>query len=411
MPPASSPVEASGERVSAPRLTAAPPVVEGAAVALCGEGCSVLLALASKAQGLTGPSWPNSLPCFQARIERESEVSDMTSFIHGLPKAELHLHIEGTLEPELRFKLAGRNDIALPYRDIDEMRAGYVFHDLSSFLPVYYDAMSVLVKPQDFYDLAWSYLERAASENIRYAEIFFDPQAHTSRGVEFHSVISGLRGALFDARRLLGIRAQLILCILRDHSAEYAMATLLESLPYRDSIIGIGLDSDERDNPPTKFAAVFARAKSEGYRLTMHCDVDQLDIVDHIRQCLSVIGVERIDHGVNVLESDELVAEAATRGIGFTVCPVSNRYVTGDLKDTELKLMLERGLKVTVNSDDPAYFAAYLTANLESLASSASLTKAELVQLERNAFEIAWLSTGAKEELLAELAHYAAGNP
>ncbi len=335
-------------------------------------------------------------------------MSDTTSFIQGLPKAELHLHIEGTLEPELRFKLAERNGIPLPYRDIVEMRASYVFHDLSSFLPVYYDAMSVLQTPQDFYDLAWAYFEKAASANIRYAEIFFDPQAHTSRGVPFHSVISGLSGALLDARRLLGIRAQLILCILRDHSAEYAMATLLESLPYKDSIIGIGLDSDERANPPEKFAAVFARARSEGYRLTMHCDVDQLDITDHIRQCLEVIGVERIDHGVNVLESEDLVAKAAARGIGFTVCPISNRFVTGSLKDAELKRMLYLGLRVTVNSDDPAYFAAYLTENLEAVADSASLSHLELVQLQRNAFEISWLSTKAKEDLLEELDLYAA---
>ena len=335
-------------------------------------------------------------------------MSDMTSFIQGLPKAELHLHIEGTFEPQLRFTLAERNSIPLPYSNVEEMRAAYIFHDLSSFLPVYYDAMSVLQKPQDFYDLAWAYFEKAASANIRYAEIFFDPQAHTSRGVEFHSVISGLRGAVLDARRLLGVRGQLILCILRDHPAEYAMATLLESLPYRDAIIGIGLDSDERGNPPEKFAAVFARARSEGYRLTMHCDVDQLDIADHIRQCLDLIGVDRIDHGVNILESDDLVAEAAKRGIGFTVCPVSNRYVTGSLKDAELKRMLDLGLKVTVNSDDPAYFAAYLTENLESVASAAGLTKAQLVQLERNAFEISWLPTQAKEELLAELDQYAA---
>ena len=335
-------------------------------------------------------------------------MSDMTSFIQGLPKAELHLHIEGTLEPELRFKLAERNGVPLPYRDIVEMRASYIFHDLSSFLPVYYDAMSVLRTPQDFYDLAWAYLEKAASTNIRYAEIFFDPQAHTSRGVPFHSVISGLSGALLDARRLLGVRGQLILCILRDHSAEYAMATLLESLPYKDSIIGIGLDSDEHGNPPEKFAAVFARARSEGYRLTMHCDVDQLDTTHHIRQCLDVIGVERIDHGVNILESEELVAEAAARGIGFTVCPISNRFVTGSLKDAELKKMLDLGLKVTVNSDDPAYFASYLTENLESVAASASLSRLELVQLERNAFEISWLPTWAKEDLLDELDQYAA---
>jgi adenosine deaminase len=334
-------------------------------------------------------------------------MSEMESFIQGLPKAELHLHIEGSLEPELRFKLAGRNNLSLPYKDIDEMRAGYIFHDLSSFLPVYYDAMSVLRTPQDFYDLAWAYLEKAAAANIRYVEMFFDPQAHTSRGVEFHAVVAGLRGALLDGRRLLGVRGQLIMCILRDHSAEYAMATLLDSLPYKDSIIGIGLDSDERDNPPEKFAAVFARARAEGYRLTMHCDVDQLNAIDHIRQCLDVIKVERIDHGVNVLESDELVAEAAARGIGFTVCPVSNRYVTGNLKDVELKQMLARGLKVTVNSDDPAYFAAYLSSNLETVAASASLTKADLVQLERNAFEISWLSTDAKEGLLSELDSYA----
>jgi adenosine deaminase len=331
----------------------------------------------------------------------------MTSFIQGLPKAELHLHIEGSLEPQLRFKLAERNAMALPSRDIDEMRSAYIFHDLSSFLPVYYDAMSVLQKPQDFYDLAWAYFERAASANIRYAEIFFDPQAHTSRGVEFHSVISGLRGAVLDARRLLGVRGQLIMCILRDQSAEYAMATLLESLPYKDSIIGIGLDSDERANPPTKFAAVFARARSEGYRLTMHCDVDQLNSTDHIRQCLEVIGVDRIDHGINILESPELVAEAAQRGIGFTVCPISNRYVTGNLKATELKRMLDLGLKVTVNSDDPAYFAGYLTENLESVASSAALTRAQLVQLEQNAFDIAWLPTETREEFLAELDQYA----
>jgi adenosine deaminase len=197
------------------------------------------------------------------------------------------------------------------------------------------------------------------------------------------------------------------MCILRDQSAEYAMATLLESLPYKDSIIGIGLDSDERANPPTKFAAVFARARSEGYRLTMHCDVDQLNSTDHIRQCLEVIGVDRIDHGINILESPELVAEAAQRGIGFTVCPISNRYVTGNLKATELKRMLDLGLKVTVNSDDPAYFAGYLTENLESVASSAALTRAQLVQLEQNAFDIAWLPTETREEFLAELGQYA----
>lgn len=334
-------------------------------------------------------------------------MADQKSFVQGLPKAELHLHIEGTLEPELRFTLAERNHVELPYADVAEMRASYVFDDLTSFLGIYYDAMLVLQTPQDFYDLAWSYLERAASENVRYAEIFFDPQAHTSRGVPFYNVITGLRGAINDARRL-GVRAQLIMCILRDHSAPYAMATLLESLPYKDSIVAIGLDSDERDNPPEKFADVFRRAREEGYHLTMHCDVDQQNSTEHIRQCLEVIGVERIDHGVNVLEDDELVTEALKRGLGFTVCPVSNRFVTGDLKAKELKQMLDLGLKVTVNSDDPAYFAAYVVDNLVTLAEAAELSRDELVQLERNAFEVSWLPSGTKEALLCELDAYAA---
>lgn len=329
-------------------------------------------------------------------------------FVKQLPKAELHLHIEGSLEPELRFRLAERNSLSLPYDDVEDMRKSYVFHDLTSFLPVYYDAMSVLLTPQDFYDLAFSYLERAASENVRYAEIFFDPQAHTSRGVPFHSVISGLTGALLDARRLLGVRAQLIMCMLRDHSPAFAMATLMESLPYRDSIVGIGLDSDERDNPPEKFASVFRRARQEGYRITMHCDVDQPNTTEHIRQCLELVGVERIDHGVNILDDATLTEEAARRGLGFTVCPVSNRYVTGDLKAQQLREMLDRGLRATVNSDDPAYFRAYVSDNLAAAVEAGGLSEADLVQLERNAFEIAWVPTGVKEELLAELDRFAA---
>ncbi len=334
-------------------------------------------------------------------------MAEVPSFIRGLPKAELHLHIEGSLEPELRFRLAERNNMALPYADVAEMRSSYVFHDLSSFLPVYYDAMAVLQAPHDFYDLAFAYLQRAASENVRYAEIFFDPQAHTSRGVPFHNVITGLSGAINDARRL-GIKAQLIMCILRDHPAAYAMATLLESLPYKDSIVAIGLDSDERDNPPEKFADVFRRARAEGYHLTMHCDVDQQNTTEHIRQCLEVIDVERIDHGMNILEDDHLVEEALKRGLGFTVCPVSNRFVTGDLKASELKRMLDDGLKATVNSDDPAYFNAYVTDNLAAAADAVELSRDDLVRLERNAFEVSWLASGPKEDLLAELDRYAA---
>ena len=368
--------------------------------------------MTNRQEGPEGPRTPNRADNATAggRDDAGPGVAPaLREFVRRLPKAELHLHIEGTLEPELRFELAARNHIALPYRDVEEMRASYVFHDLSSFLPVYYDAMSVLVDAQDFFDLARAYLERAAAENVRYAEIFFDPQAHTSRGVEFHAVISGLRRAVVDARRRLGVRAQLIMCILRDHSAEYAMATLMESLPYKDAIVGIGLDSDERGNPPEKFAAVFRRAREEGYHLTMHCDVDQPDTTSHIRQCLELVDVERIDHGVNVLDEDSLADEARRRGLAFTLCPVSNRYVTGDLKARQLREMLDRGLRPTVNSDDPAYFRAYVTENLLAVAEAAGLGEAELVRLERNAFEAAWLPTAPKEELLAELDRFAAG--
>ena len=334
-------------------------------------------------------------------------MSDIAAFIRGLPKIELHLHIEGSLEPELRFALAQRNRTQLAYADVAELRASYRFNDLTSFLVSYYEGMEVLVTADDFYDLAWAYLRRANDENVRYVEMFFDPQAHTSRGVAFGRIVGGLRRAIVDARQQLGVRAELIMCFLRDYPAEYAMATLVQSLPYREWIVGVGLDSDERDNPPTKFAEVFARARSEGYQITMHCDVDQNNTVEHIRQCLDVIGVDRIYHGVNVLESEELTMEVGRRGLGLTTCPISNRWVTGDLKAAEIKRLLEFGLRVTVNSDDPAYFGAYVTDNLVALQEAADLGPAELVQLERNAIEISWLPSRAKDELITEIERYA----
>ncbi|REE96725.1 adenosine deaminase [Thermomonospora umbrina] len=332
----------------------------------------------------------------------------MRSFIAGLPKCELHLHIEGTLEPELKLALAERNGVPLPHSTVEEVRAAYEFDSLASFLVGYYDGMRVLLTEPDFYDLATAYLRRASAQNVRYAEIFFDPQAHTSRGVPFDVVIRGLRRALLDAERTWGVRAQLIMCFLRDFQAEYAMATLLESLPYREWIVGVGLDSDERGNPPEKFAEVFARARREGYLLTMHCDVDQENSTEHIRQCLEVIGVDRIDHGVNALEDPALVAEIARRGLGLTVCPISNGYVTGDRKTDAIRRMLDLGLRVTINSDDPSYFQAYVGENLEAVHEALGLTAAELVRLEHNAFEVAWLPRTIRDALLAELNAYAA---
>jgi adenosine deaminase len=333
---------------------------------------------------------------------------DVTEFIRGVPKVELHLHIEGTLEPELKFDLAARNAIALPYADAAAMREGYDFDDLPSFLACYYEGMSVLRTAEDYADLTRAYLRRAHSQNVRYAEIFFDPQAHTSRGVAFDTVLAGLRTALLEARREHGLRAQLIMCFLRDLSADYAMATLLDSLRYRDWIVGVGLDSDERGNPPAKFADVFRRARAEGYQLTMHCDVDQEGSTDHIRECLDVIGVGRVDHGVNAVEDQTLWRDLERRGIGLTCCPISNRYVTGSLKAKEIKELLDRGVRVTVNSDDPAYFPGYVTENLLALHDAVGLSIADVVRLQRNALEVAWMPEPLRTELAAELDRYAA---
>lgn len=330
-------------------------------------------------------------------------MTDIAQFIHDLPKCELHVHLEGTLEPDMKFVLAKRNGIDLGYGSVEEIRASYDFTDLSSFLTIYYSGMSVLLTEQDFFDLTYAYLKKARSENILYAEMFFDPQAHTARGVGFSTVITGIRRAQEAAERDLGIASQLIMCFLRDESAGYAMATLLESLPFKEWIIGVGLDSDERGNPPVKFAAVFARAREEGYRLTMHCDVNQQNSIDHIKQCLDRIGVERIDHGVNSLDDESVAAEVAKRGLALTVCPVSNAFVTDGTQAWAIKKMLERGMKVTLNSDDPAYFNAYLEENFRVVQKELDLDRAALAQLSRNAFEATWLSDDKKSAYMAKL--------
>lgn len=332
--------------------------------------------------------------------------SDLAAFVRGLPKAELHLHLEGTLEPELKFRLARRNGIELPERTVDEVRQTYDFHDLTSFLQVYYPAMRVLQRAPDFHDLAYEYLLRAHAHGVRHVEMFFDPQAHTGRGVSFDTVIGGYRSAIVRAQREVGISAELILCFLRDHSAEYAMATLLEALPYRGWIIGVGLDSDERGNPPSKFAAVFERARHEGFQLTMHCDIDQQNSLEHIRQALEDIAVDRIDHGTNIVEDERLVEFAKSRGIAFTCCPVSNSFVTAQMKSAEITGLLERGVTVTVNSDDPAYFGAYAAENYTALADQAGLDSGQLAELARNSFRASWITPARRERYLAEIDEY-----
>jgi adenosine deaminase len=335
-------------------------------------------------------------------------MSDLRGFIAGMPKCELHVHIEGTLEPEMKFELAKRNGMTLPYKDAAEMRAAYDFHDLPSFLKIYYEGMRVLVHEPDFFDLTFAYLTKAHSQNVRYVEMFFDPQPHTGRGVPFDVIIRGIRRAQLEAERTLGIKSQLILCFLRDWSAEFAMTTLVQSLPYREWIVGVGLDSDEKNNPPVKFKAVFERARKEGYFLTMHCDVDQQNSTEHIRQCLEEIGVDRIDHGVNVLDSKQLSDEVARRQLALTVCPVSNAFVTNGSKAMEIKRMLELGIRATVHSDDPAYFRGYMNENFVCTQEEADLGPKEIVQLSRNAFESTWLPRPTKDRFLTELDAYAA---
>ena len=327
----------------------------------------------------------------------------MRDFIQQLPKAELHVHLEGTLEPEHIFALAERNGIDLPYATPEDVVAAYDFHDLPSFLAIYYAAMDVLREEEDFYELALHYFRRAAEQNVVYVEPFFDPQAHTSRGVAFDTVINGIHRAQQEARDSLGVHSNLIMCFLRDMSAESAAEHLEMAKPHLDKLIGVGLDSDEKDNPPSKFAAVFAAARELGLKLTMHCDVNQKDILEHIGECLDLIEVDRIDHGVNALESDALCAEIARRGLGLTVCPVSNRFVVQNLTGDEIREMLARGMKATINSDDPAYFRAYMNENLQALADEAGFTRDELRTLTRNAFEVSWLPDGEKSAYIARV--------
>lgn len=334
-------------------------------------------------------------------------MSKLKAFIEEMPKSELHVHIEGTLEAGMKFQLAKRNQVRLPYKSERALRAAYNFDDLPSFLAVYYEGMSVLLTEQDFFDVAYAYLKKARSQHVLYTEMFFDPQAHTARGVSYDTVIRGIRRAQMMAETSLGIRSQLVMCFLRDWSAEFAMSTLLQSLPYKEWIIGVGLDSDEKNNPPIKFAQVFKRAREEGYLLTMHCDADQQNSVSHIWQAVRDIGVNRIDHGVNALEDKQLCDEIKRRSLALTVCPISNSHVTHSAKSETIAAMLEAGMRVTVNSDDPAYFPGYMNENLIRVQQDVDLGKAGLVQLAENAFEGAWLPRATKDRYIAELKAYA----
>jgi adenosine deaminase len=327
----------------------------------------------------------------------------MTGPAYTLPKAELHLHIEGTFEPELIFAFAERNRIALPYRSVEALRHAYRFTDLQSFLTLYYAAMNALQTEQDFAELADAYFRRAREQGVVHAEIFFDPQAHTARGVAFETVIDGLWSAVRESERRYGISAQLILCFLRDQSPDSAMATLDRALPYGDRIVAVGLDSAEAGNPPSKFRRVFERALAEGWKTVAHAGEEGPPA--YVWEALDLLRVSRVDHGVRSLEDPRLVARLRDERIPLTVCPFSNvkLRVVEQLRDHPLATMLDAGLVATVNSDDPAYFGGYVGDNLAAVAEALALPPSALITLARNSFEASFIDGGVRDGYLARL--------
>lgn len=327
----------------------------------------------------------------------------MEELIRALPKAELHIHIEGTLEPEMMFELAARNGVALRFASVEEVRAAYAFTDLQSFLDIYYEGMAVLQTERDFHDLARAYFERAHADGVRHAELFFDPQAHTERGVALETVLNGLHAAMEEARADLGITSMLILCFLRHLPAEAAMATLEEALPFRDRIAGVGLDSSEAGHPPEDFEEVYARARAAGLRAVAHAGEEGPP--EYVWEALDILEVERIDHGVRSEEDEGLLERLVRDRVPLTMCPLSNvkLRVVDRLEDHNLKRLLNRGVRVTINSDDPAYFGGYIGQNYVETAAALGLTRDEVVAIARNSIEATFLDAAAKAALLAEI--------
>ncbi len=326
----------------------------------------------------------------------------MDKFIERLPKVELHCHIEGTLEPELMFKIGKRNGIELPFNSVDEVKAAYDFTNLQSFLDIYYQGTNVLLHEEDFYEMTAAYLTRIKKQNVRHTEIFFDPQTHTGRGVPFETLIKGITRALRES----DISSKLILCFLRHLSAAEAMKTLEEALPYKKWITAVGLDSSEKDNPPEKFKEVFDRAREEGFLAVAHAGEE--GSADYIWQALKLLNACRIDHGVRCIEDPKLVQHLKSRHIPLTVCPLSNVKLClfKEMKDHNIKELFDAGLLVTINSDDPAYFGGYIEENFKAVAAALSLTKEQIYQIARNGIEASFLSKDEKQELFNEIDHY-----
>lgn len=327
----------------------------------------------------------------------------METFIKQLPKAELHLHIEGTLEPELLFKLAQRNQVTLPYQSIEDVKKAYHFENLQSFLDVYYAGTRVLIQEEDFYELTSAYLERANQQNIRHIELFFDPQTHTDRGIAFQTVVSGIHHALQDAEKKFNISSKLIMCFLRDLSQDSAMQTLHQALPFKDLIAGVGLDSAEINNPPSKFQQVYEEAIKHGFLPVAHAGEEGPP--EYIWQALDLLKVRRIDHGVRCVKDQKLVQRLVLEQTPLTVCPLSNikLCVFKNMKEHPIKQMLEMGLCVNINSDDPAYFGGYVNENFIAVHQALDLSKDQIRQLAINSFRASFLSTEMKNQFIEEI--------
>jgi len=338
-------------------------------------------------------------------------MTSMESFIRRIPKAELHLHIEGTLEPEMMFELARKHRLALPYASVEQLRQAYSFSNLQSFLDIYYQGADVLRDEDDFHALTSAYVRRAHADGVVHAEIFFDPQTHTARGVPFATVIGGIHSALEEARRALGITHRLILCFLRHLSAQDAMTTLEQALPHVCAITAVGLDSSEAGHPPSKFAEVFARARSEGLLTVAHAGEEGPP--EYVSQALDLLQVKRVDHGVRSAEDPALLARLVRDRVPLTVCPLSNvrLRVFDRMEDHNLKRLLRQGLCVTVNSDDPAYFGGYVAENYLAAFRALVLSRADIVQLASNSFEASFLPQAEKEGWLAQVRRFNADAP
>ncbi|GAA0797422.1 adenosine deaminase [Psychrobacter piscatorii] len=327
----------------------------------------------------------------------------MIDLIQKLPKAELHLHIEGSLEPELMFRLAKKNNVEIPYDSVEDVRAAYNFNNLQSFLDIYYAGANVLLTKDDFYDLTWEYILKCVEDNVIHTEIFFDPQTHTERGVPFEAVITGIKEALADAKEKYGITSCIIMCFLRHLSQEEAFETLEKALDYKDDIIGVGLDSSELGNPPSKFKEVFKKAKEEGFKLVAHAG-EEADF-SYIYEALDLLNINRIDHGVQSIKSPELMQRLKDEQMPLTVCPNSNieLRVFDNYKEHNIKELLDYGLNISVNSDDPAYFKGYVNQNFINLHENLPITEEDVITLVKNSFKSAFISDELKEDYLARV--------